>query len=146
MRGRYEERISIYSEDLSVPTHTNEFRFCTSQLCNQWWNWTCKNKLFHSFLTGNVRLLCPSLSKLEFHYKIHTSRTKASLNGKLSVQHNQLFMNWYGKPIGSLLHRESISVFIISNRPYFVPYTILYNMFNSRNLTPSHTTRDAFMN
>ena len=27
MIGRYGERISIYSEDLSVPTHTNEFGF-----------------------------------------------------------------------------------------------------------------------
>ena len=29
MRGRYGERISIYSEDLSVPIQTNEFRFCS---------------------------------------------------------------------------------------------------------------------
>ena len=30
MRGRYGERVSICSEDLSVPTQPNEFRFCTS--------------------------------------------------------------------------------------------------------------------
>ena len=111
--GRYGERISIYSEDWSVPTHTNEFRFCTSHFNNQWWNGTFKNKLIHFFLTGNFRLLS-SVSKLEFYYKIHTSRTKASLNGKLSVRDNQLFMNWYGKPIDSLLYRESISVLLVT--------------------------------
>ena len=56
-------------------------------------------------------------------------------------------------------------IFIVVNRPYFVPHTIPYNVFKfstvppvwwpiviiakppySRNLTPSHTTRDAFMN
>ena len=38
-------------------------------------------------------------------------------------------------------------IFIVVNRPYFVPHTIPYNVFNgsSRNLTPSHTTRDALM-
>ena len=112
--GRYGERISIYSEDWSVPTHTNEFRFCTSHFNNQWWNGAFKNKLIHFFLTGNVSPLS-SVSKLEFYYKIHTSRTKASLNGKLSVRDNQLFMNWYGKPIDSLLHRESISVLHVTH-------------------------------
>ena len=33
-----------------------------------------------------------------------------SLNGKLSVRDNQFFMNWYGKPVSSLLRSESISV------------------------------------
>ena len=30
MRGRYGERISISSNDVSVPTLANEFRICTS--------------------------------------------------------------------------------------------------------------------
>ena len=41
-------------------------------------------------------------------------------------------------------------IFIVKNRPYFVPHTIPHNVqiFNGspRNLTPSHTTRDAFVN
>ena len=39
-------------------------------------------------------------------------------------------------------------IFTVVNRPFFVPHTIPYNVFNgsSRNLTPSHTTRDASMN
>ena len=111
MIGRYGERISIYSEDLSVTTHPNEFRFCTSHFYNQWWNGTCKNKLIHSFFNRKRQAsVSIRFGKLEFYYKIHTSRTKASLNGKLSVRDNQLFMNWYGKPIDSLLYRESISV------------------------------------
>ena len=44
MRGRYGERISIYSEDLSVPTLANEFRFCTSHFYNQ-----CKITYFIPF-------------------------------------------------------------------------------------------------
>ena len=38
MRGRYGEPISIYSEDSSVPTQENEFRFCTCHFYNQGWN------------------------------------------------------------------------------------------------------------
>ena len=42
-------------------------------------------------------------------------------------------------------------IFIVVNRPYFVPYTIPYNLFQFSTvplepLTPSHTTRDASMN
>ena len=38
MKVRYGDRIGIYSEDSSVPTQENEFRFCTSRLYNQGWN------------------------------------------------------------------------------------------------------------
>ena len=42
-------------------------------------------------------------------------------------------------------------IFIVVNRPYFVPHTIRYNVFKFStvplcNLTPSHTARDSFMN
>ena len=42
-------------------------------------------------------------------------------------------------------------IFTVVNRQYFVPHTIPYNVFKFsrvplRNLTPSHTTLDAFMN
>ena len=38
---------------------------------------------------------------------------------------------------------------IVINRPYFVPHTIPYNMLKFLTIslvTPSHTTRDAFVN
>ena len=45
---------------------------------------------------------------------IPTEPKLLSLNGKLSVSDNQLFMNWYGKPIRSLLRSESISVLYVT--------------------------------
>ena len=65
MRGRYGERISIYSEDLSDPTRENEFWFCTLHFYDQH-NGIEHDNLFYSILTGNVRLLCPSLWKVGF--------------------------------------------------------------------------------
>ena len=72
MRGRYGERISIYSEDLSVPTLANEFRFCTSHFYNQ-----CKNNLFHSFSQGTSGFCVHMHPFGRFYAKIDTSRTIA---------------------------------------------------------------------
>ena len=104
---------SYRDRHLSVPSRTNEFRFRTSHfITNDGLN-MYKITYFILLLTGNVRLLCPSISKIEISLparSIPTEPKLLSLNGKLSVSDNQLFLNWYGKPISSLLRSESISV------------------------------------
>ena len=54
-----------------------------------------KINYFILFLTGNVRLLCPSISKIEISLqdRYQQNQRLLSLNGKLSVSDNQLFMN-----------------------------------------------------
>ena len=110
MRGRYGERISIYSEDSSVPTQENEFRFCTSHFYNQGWNWTWKNNLLFCNRERQASVSNPPVRWIFITRFIPVEPKFLSLIGKLSVRDNQLFMNWYGKPIGSLLRSESISV------------------------------------
>ena len=114
MRGRYGERISIYSEDLSVPTQENEFRFCTSHFYNQGWNWTWKNNLLFCNRERQASVSIPPERWIFITRFIPVEPKFLSLIGKLSVRDNQLFMNWYGKPIGSLLRSESISVLPIT--------------------------------
>ena len=70
-----------------------------------------KTTYFIIFLTGNVRLHCLSLESWIFITRSIPAELKLLfLNSKLSVCDNQLFINWYGKPIGSLPRTESISV------------------------------------
>ena len=61
MRGRYGERIRIYSEDSSVPTQENEFGFVRLIFITK--DGIEHEKITYYFVTGNVRLLCPSLRK-----------------------------------------------------------------------------------
>ena len=76
MRGRYGERISISSNDVSVPTLANEFRICTSLFGTTDGIEHVKITYFIPF--NRERQASVSIPLEDFHPKIDTSRTKAS--------------------------------------------------------------------
>ena len=65
----------------------------------------------HTFVT-NYRIKHVKINYFILFF--NRKRQLLSLIGKLSVSDNQLFMNWYGKPIRSLLRSESISVLYVT--------------------------------
>ena len=75
MRGRYGERISIYSEDSSVPTQAERMNF--GFVCLTFITWDgiehVKITYFIILSQGTSGFCAHSFGKMDFHHKVHTS-------------------------------------------------------------------------
>ena len=89
MSGRYGERISISSSDVSVPTLANKFRICTSLFYNHGIEHV---KITYFIPFNRERQASVSIPLEDFIPRSIPVEPKfVSLNGKLSVRDNQLF-------------------------------------------------------